>query len=330
MQRVTVVVPCFNGGEFLRRAIDSVRQQSYSDWQMIVGDNASTDGSAEYLHSIDDPRVHVKHRTKTIDWVSNLNDLWAQAESELIAILHADDWWDSGFLTTAVRAIDRFPEAAAAVTASRFQYNDRSKTVSLASSLGEVDTFLCSGPRALRQLVEGNLLPAPCAIFRRDVMDHLGGFDVTLPLLCDWHLWLRLLSSHSVAVDPGVYANYRIHGESLTAQGLSKNLWALDNLRVLILIDSLWESGDPFPDARHHLRHAICTSILAQSFWNAERGRRSAAIQNAGFARAIATSMPDATTSAVATIVVYLAPAILLSHMRRPIAAIARLRARRR
>lgn len=330
MQRVTVVVPTFNGGEFLRTAVDSVRGQSFTDWTLLVGDNASTDGSTEFLRSLDDPRVLMISRAQTVDWVSNLNDLWPRADTELVAVLHADDWWEPDFLSTAVGALDHFPAAAAAVTATRIHYPDSTRTVGLAAQLSEREAFLCSGPRGLRCLIVRNVLCGPCALYRRAALEQLGGFEVTLPLTCDWHLWLRLLTSCSIAVDPTVQANYRDHGGSLSAEAVSGNLWALDWLRALVLMDALWGGHEPYVGARRDLRHVVCSFILQHSFWHAERARRDAAVQDAGLARAIAGSVSDVSASVLATVLVRTVPSRLLAELHRPMTALATLAMRSR
>jgi hypothetical protein len=262
--------------------------------------------------------------------VTNVNDLCSRADTDLIAILHVDDWWEPSFLFTAVSALDQFPAAAAAVTSTQFHHSDHVETISLAMELGEREPFLCSGLRGLQRLVRGCTLAQSSTLYRRGILANLDGFDVTLPQTCDWLFWLRVLSSHPIAVDPSVQANYSVHGQSLSARAAAMNLYALDFVRLFAIVDAFWAEQEPFVGARREFRHVICTRLLEESFRQARRGERSAALQDARRAHALATSRLDATASILARTLIHVAPSKFLSTMHRPLSALATLGMRSR
>ncbi|WP_432411021.1 glycosyltransferase family 2 protein [Rasiella sp. SM2506] len=104
----TVVIPLFNKEQFIRTAIISVLQQSYSDFELLVIDDGSTDGSGEIVKNFTDPRL--KYVNKEHAGVAATRNVGIQmATSTTIAFLDADDWWAPTFLEEAAAAIAKFP-----------------------------------------------------------------------------------------------------------------------------------------------------------------------------------------------------------------------------
>jgi len=92
MPEVSVIINCFNGGKFLREAIDSVYEQTYDDWEIIFWDNASTDDSVEIIKDYDD-RIRYFRSDKTYLLGKARNLAFKQARGKFIAILDTDDIW---------------------------------------------------------------------------------------------------------------------------------------------------------------------------------------------------------------------------------------------
>jgi glycosyltransferase involved in cell wall biosynthesis len=91
MPRVTVVMAVYNAAQFLREAIASVLSQTYTDFELIVVDDASTDDSSAILRSYNDPRIRIIRHQTNLGASLSRNDALAAARGELIAIMDADD-----------------------------------------------------------------------------------------------------------------------------------------------------------------------------------------------------------------------------------------------
>ena len=102
MARVIILVPNYNREASLRQCLESALAQSLDDWRLVVGDNASEDGSADVVRSFGDPRIRLVQRERNIGYMENTNQLLAEADSELVAFLHSDDWWEPDYLATMV------------------------------------------------------------------------------------------------------------------------------------------------------------------------------------------------------------------------------------
>src|SRR3979409_354893 len=122
MTRVTVLVPTYNRESLLPACLESIRAQTFTDWKAVVGDNASTDGSVEIVRALDDPRFELVCRSKNIGYVRNTNLLLDNVDTELVAILHSDDWWETDFLARMVDLLDHAREAIMAICAPRLVF----------------------------------------------------------------------------------------------------------------------------------------------------------------------------------------------------------------
>ena len=90
---VSVIMNCLNCERYLNEAIDSVRAQTYSNWEIIFWDNASNDRSASIVKEYNDPRIHYFRGDKTILVYAARNKALSQCHGEFIAFLDCDDIW---------------------------------------------------------------------------------------------------------------------------------------------------------------------------------------------------------------------------------------------
>lgn len=112
---ISVVMPLFNKVRHIKRALDSVLAQTYRDFEVIVVDDGSTDGSENVVEQYTDPRVRLVHREHISSWGGHAarNLGIAESRADLIAFLDADDEWLPDYLQTIMSLIGRFPGAAA-------------------------------------------------------------------------------------------------------------------------------------------------------------------------------------------------------------------------
>src|SRR5688572_29907894 len=90
---ISIITPVWNGLPYIKECIDSVLSQEFKNWELLVGDNCSTDGTREYLNQLNDPRIRVFNHDKNRGIFGNLNFLFDQAQAPLAYILCADDYF---------------------------------------------------------------------------------------------------------------------------------------------------------------------------------------------------------------------------------------------
>jgi hypothetical protein len=293
MARVTILVPNYNREASLRQCLGSVRAQKFDDWQLVVGDNASEDGSAEVVRSFTDPRIRLVQRVRNVGYVENTNLLLAEVDSELVAFLHSDDWWEPEYLATMVALLERAPRALIAVCAARIVYDSGASKIwaphkSWASSVGE--TIL--SPDAAAKLLVRRWAPfTPSDVLaRRELYQRFPRFDATLPYTNDWLMWTRAASVAEVALCPYPLVNNRKQTASVTGEADRDHRWASESVRLARTIAQDWGAEEPYPRALRELQLMNEIRMLLKAYQLAEQGSHADARYLASLAREAAPS----------------------------------------
>lgn len=207
--QVSVVIPVWNGERHLREAIESVLAQDFRDFELIVVDDGSTDGSAALAESfMSDVRVSVR-RQANAGVVAARNAGLRAARAEFVAFLDADDIAKPERLTKQVACLRSRPEIA--VVGSHIAHFDGRK------GLLRTQTFPGSPTEVARALETGNPLAQPAVMLRRSVALAVGGYREAFRHGAeDYDLWLRIVEKHPLANLPEVLTLYRVHPGSLT------------------------------------------------------------------------------------------------------------------
>lgn len=209
---VSVVIPAHNAAATIARAIQSAWNQDYAPAEVIVVDDASTDGTAAAARAEARPGrpVHVVTLPRNRGASAARNEGIRRATAELIAFLDADDEWLEGKLARQVAILQGDPEVTL-VTCN-------SLPVTADGTPGQPAHTLrppVEGPEAWKALLGGNFIPTPTVLARRDLLLDLGGFDETLPVAEDFDLWIRLALRGKVATAREVLVRYHSRPASL-------------------------------------------------------------------------------------------------------------------
>ncbi len=95
---ISIVTPVWNGLPYIKECVDSVLIQDFQDWEMLIGDNESDDGTSEYLKTLNDPRIKVFRHEKNLGVYRNMNFLFSKATAPIYVGLCADDYFYKGAL----------------------------------------------------------------------------------------------------------------------------------------------------------------------------------------------------------------------------------------
>ena len=108
--KVTVLMPTYNVEPYVREAVESVMAQTFTDFQLLVIDDCSTDETVEVVRTIDDPRIHIVQNEKNVGLAENLNRGLALIDTELVARMDGDDIAEPYWLEHEVAILDNHPE----------------------------------------------------------------------------------------------------------------------------------------------------------------------------------------------------------------------------
>jgi glycosyltransferase involved in cell wall biosynthesis len=220
---LSICVPAYNGNSFLSGLIEAVRAQSFGNWELILVNNASTDGTAELLRSIEleinDPRIKVFTNATTVPMAENWNIAVNYSSGEFLKLICADDIPTPDCFERQVKVLRDNPSASMA-SGSRIIMNGVGKRLFIRNGIGK--TGLYNGRKTIRGCIMAgtNIIGDPVNVmWRRSAMEKVGLFDPTVVYCTDIEYWLRLLSVGDLYYDTEPTGYYRIHGNAV-ATGL--------------------------------------------------------------------------------------------------------------
>jgi glycosyltransferase involved in cell wall biosynthesis len=209
-------MPVYNGAKYLREAVDSILGQTFTDFEFIVIDDGSTDGSAETVESYDDPRIRLLRNGANFGLVKTLNKGIEMASGEYIARMDCDDVSLPERLARQVAFMDSNLEVAASGTWAK-DVDARGRVISaVRKPVGEQMEYEFWRPSPLYH---------SSAMIR---VSHLGDlrYDPGALHVEDYDLWLRLRKRHRLDNVPEFLLLYRVHEESVSVTNFDRQLRA--------------------------------------------------------------------------------------------------------
>ncbi len=225
--RVTIVIPAYNYARFLPDSIGSAAAQTFSDTEILVLDNASTDGTEEVVRAFAarDRRVRYVRNETNIGAIPNFNRGITLAAGEYVKILCADDRLEPACLERTLPPLETDPAIALSGCARRHIDAEGRPFGSILSFAQE--SMVLPGPDAVvRCLFRGNLIGEPSAVLFRK-RDAGRGFSTTYRQLVDLDFWFRLLERGGFAFAAEPLCAVREHAGQTTL----RNLWTLSAAR---------------------------------------------------------------------------------------------------
>ncbi len=195
MMHISVVMPCFNVRDFVGRALASLLAQSHGNWEAIVIDDGSGDGTDEVIAAITDPRVRlVRQANKGVSVARNRGI--AMASGAALLFLDADDWLAPDAMARMAAELEP-GSAVATYGAFCFVTEDGGRVVR--SKVGPFPR----GDIIERLLVENLFANGGHLLIRRDAIAQVGRFRDDLRFGEDWEYWCRLALAGTISVVPG-------------------------------------------------------------------------------------------------------------------------------
>ncbi len=210
--RVSIVLPCYQNARFIERTVDSVLAQTFGDFELVIADHSSTDGTWELLQRyVDDPRVALFQTPTGGGAERNWNRVTDLARGEYTKLVCGDDLIYPTAVEQQVAMLDG--AASAGVASCRRDLIDIHDEVLLRSrGLMGLDGVVAGGA-AVRSIVRAgtNLLGEPmCVMFRTEVLRKVGGWLATFPYLIDQYAYMRMLEASDLVATKDTLAAFRV------------------------------------------------------------------------------------------------------------------------
>ena len=227
---VTVLMAVHNGARFVDEAIASILHQTFSDFELLIVDDGSTDDTPGRIRASGDPRIRCVRNDTNIGLTRSLNDGLAIARGVLIARQDADDISHPGRLSAQVEFLGRQPEVA--VLGTQASMIDAGKRRVRGAPWPK-----STSNRAIRwQLIFDSPFIHSSVMFRKSVISALGGYNEAFATSQDFELWSRVAAAgHEMRNLPDALLDFRVHEASVSAG------YRLETVALLraVLLDNL-------------------------------------------------------------------------------------------
>lgn len=252
-QLVSVIIPTYNSAPYISEAIDSVLGQSYSDYEIIVIDDGSTDNTGELLNNYShNPKVSVIRLDVNSGVSAARNAGLNIARGDIIALLDADDIWLPEKLNKQVQALKEAPESGWIYCNGSVVDQNLKKMYFFTERWNQTGGMIYADI-----LLKSLCVPVSSVIIKREVFDHCGFFDPELKAVEDLDLFLRIARKYKCAYLKEPLFNYRVHNDNLSRKEDRMEVGRLKVLGKLIGLHPEYES-----ELRHIYHRSVGIGML--------------------------------------------------------------------
>ncbi len=208
MPKVSVVIPAYNAMLYLPNTLKSVLHQTFTNFEVLIIDDGSSDQIVNWASLQTDPRVKlISQANQGVSAARNTGI--AHAQGEYVAFVDADDLWEPTKLEKQVRCLEENPVVGLVYTWTVL-------IDELGKPIGRVIASHAQGD-VWQQLIEDDMISTGSStMVRRSCFDTVGMFDTSLAFAEDWDMWLRIAAHYSVAVVKEPLTLYRQHANNTT------------------------------------------------------------------------------------------------------------------
>ena len=218
---VSVVMPTYNHARYISRALDSILNQNFSNFEVIVIDNYSKDNTEKIVAKFNDPRIRY-FKINNDGIIAKSRNLGIQkARAEWIAFLDSDDWWTNDKLTSCMaRAnnnVDVMYHTLKIVPSSPMMFWKN-----------KIRVEQLRKPALIDLLVIGNVIPNSSVVIRKRLLLEINGLSEKKNLIGaeDYHSWLKVATlTEKFLLVPGILGYYAAHNESISNKDMSLPSW---------------------------------------------------------------------------------------------------------
>jgi glycosyltransferase involved in cell wall biosynthesis len=222
--KVSVAIPVFNGMPFIVETIESILNSDYSDYEIVISDDSSNDGTSEWLQSLRDKRIKLINPPSRLSMAENWDFVVKSCQGDYIKLISADDVITTGGLRNQVEILDRHPSVSA-VFSSRQIIDSKGKTIVKRLGFGRMEGEFHTREVMKISLLKGrNCFGETCAGLVRSLdLKHNSLKSSSFSYLLDMSLYHDVLDGKKVYISPRVDSKFRIQENSLSVKSVNSH-----------------------------------------------------------------------------------------------------------
>ncbi len=226
--KLSVCLPTYNRAAYLRQTLSSILGQTLGDFELIVGDNCSTDATRDVIAAVRDPRVRYVRNKTNIGHYRNMNRCMELARGRYLCIVHDDDIYAPEFLACESELLDRHPNVGMVHCAVYVVSSDRQR---LRICRAYSRTGVREGRKEFVRYLGGHNVCCSTVMFRRALYEAVGPFNADL--MCgDWLMWLQFALRADIGFVATPLVEMRQHVVRMTAT-MDPMAWATEFLEIM-------------------------------------------------------------------------------------------------
>jgi len=233
--KITVLLPVYNCELYVVAAVESILSQTFTDFELLIIDDASTDSTVAILKSFTDPRIQLTEKPVNSGYTNSLNYGLKIAKGEYIARMDGDDISYPERFEKQIAYLENHPEVVVCGTNQKFLGNDKLVTHPLSNEAIQI------------RLLWGNCIPHSSAMIRKKVLDDNAiQYDATTEPAEDYHLWIQLLAYGTLYNLPEILLEYRVYSNQVSrkrAQEQKKSDIAA-KFKMLDYLNVQWDTNE--------------------------------------------------------------------------------------
>ncbi len=229
--KVSVIIPTYNRAHTLERALGSVLNQTFTDWQLIIVDDGSTDNTQELIQSISDPRIEtIFTENRGVSYARNKGI--ERSTSPWLAFLDSDDEWLSHKLSVQVELAENNPEL-------QIIHGDEI-WIRHGVRVNPMNKHQKRGGDIFRDAIQLCCISPSTVMLKKTLIEQFGLFREDYPVCEDYDLWLKITAHYPVGYikDP-LIKKYGGHSDQLSLKLKAMDYWRILSLKSLLEKESL-------------------------------------------------------------------------------------------
>lgn len=229
---ITVVLPVFNGMKYIKECIESILDQDFQNFELIICDDCSTDDSYRYITKINDARVKIYKNNVNIGLFKTLNKLIDLSQANFIHLFSQDDIMCPDCLKETVKFNKRFPDLP--LSYSNLYHIDSLGLIIKEGELHEGIEYISDEHHSITSILSGSM-PGNIAnvTLKKAHVQRAGYFDEGMKFAGDFDLWCRLSNENGIGYINKRLIKLRSHSEQLSRQDHMQIYWLREVNKVL-------------------------------------------------------------------------------------------------
>ena len=218
---ISICIPSYNHGKYIYKTIQSILDQSFQDFEIIISDDNSQDNTIEEIEKFNDPRIKLIKNNINRGPSNNLNIAIKNTNCNLVTLIGSDDKMHKDRLKESYKFIQ---ENNFDVVFSYIETIDSDDKIIEHPILNLCNKSINRIEMLRYFFFNGNFAPAVTAVIRKDIFDKIGYFNSSLIQLQDFEMWLRILvNNYKIGFLEEKLTFYRIHDKNLSSGGDNKS-----------------------------------------------------------------------------------------------------------